>query len=119
MRRAMRHAHERARGVDDLQTERVRAGQGPLRRAVRRHHDGQGLGASRIVRRRNSPGAEAGEDGVVVDEIAEDRQWRRVAVVNRELDGIANAETHPKVRRTEDSHTRARRQGAARVVSVR
>ena len=101
---AMRHVHERARRVHDLETERARAGHGPLRRAVRRHHDGPGRDQGRILRGRDPSGTQPGEDGVVVHEIAEDRQRRRVAPADRELDGIPNTETHSEVRCAQDFH---------------
>ena len=44
------------------------------------------------------------EDGGVVDEVAEDREGAGVRVLERERDGIANAETHAEVGRPEDAH---------------
>jgi len=37
------------------------------------------------------------KDGIVVDEIAEDRQRRRFGPPYREFDGVPNAEAHPEV----------------------
>ena len=102
--RPVRHVHERARRVHDLETEGARAGQGALRRAVRRDHDGPGRDLGRILRGRDPSGAQAGEDGVVMDEIAENRQRSRVAAAYRQVDGIANTETHAEVSRAQDFH---------------
>ena len=45
------------------------------------------------------------EDGGVVDEVTEDRQGAGVSVVERERDGIANAETHAEVGGSQDTQT--------------
>ena len=48
---------------------------------------------------------QAAEDGGVVDQVAEDRQRSGVGVVERECDGVADAEAHAEVGRAKDSHT--------------
>jgi hypothetical protein len=40
-----------------------------------------------------------------VDEVAENRQRAGVRVLERERDGVANAETHAQVGRSKDPHT--------------
>jgi hypothetical protein len=47
--RSMRHVHERARGVHDFETERARADQGALRRAVRGDHDADSAGSFAVA----------------------------------------------------------------------
>ena len=39
-----------------------------------------------------------------MDEVAEDREGASVGVLERERDGVANAETHAKVCRSEEAH---------------
>jgi hypothetical protein len=39
-----------------------------------------------------------------VDEIAKDREGAGVSVIERKRDGIANAEAHAEVRRSNDTH---------------
>src|ERR671913_2516324 len=45
------------------------------------------------------------EDGRVVDEVAENRQWAGVGLLQRERDGVAHAEAHAEVGRSHDAHT--------------
>ena len=40
-----------------------------------------------------------------MDQVTEDRQWAGVGVLERERDGIANAEAHAEVGRSKDTHT--------------
>ena len=47
---------------------------------------------------------ERAQDGGVVDEVAEDREWAGFGVLKRERDGIANAEAHAEVCRPDDAH---------------
>jgi len=49
-------------------------------------------------------GLEGVQDGGVVDEVAEDRERALVSLVERERDGIANAEAHAEMGRSEDLH---------------
>jgi hypothetical protein len=72
---------------------------------VRGDHDRVRRGAGRIVRAGSAAGAQAGEHDVVVDEIAEDGQRRRVDLADRQLDGITNPETYAQLRRAQDSHS--------------
>ena len=44
------------------------------------------------------------QDAGVVDQVTEDRQWAGVGVLERERDGIANAEAHAEVGRSKDTH---------------
>ena len=57
-----------------------------------------------VLRDRDALRLEGAEDGGVVDEVAEDREGAGVGVLERERDGIANAEAHAEVGRSEDTH---------------
>ena len=40
-----------------------------------------------------------------MDQVTEDRQWAGVSVLERERDGVANAEAHAEVGRSKNTHT--------------
>src|SRR5204863_500433 len=48
---------------------------------------------------------ERAQDGGVVDEIAEDREGPGVGVLERERDGVADAEAHAEMSRPKDAHS--------------
>ena len=106
---AVRDMNERAGGFDHREPQRARSREGPIRRAVGRHHDGLGFHSGHIVRDRDALRFEGREDGGVVDEVAEDREGTGVGVLERQRDGIADAEAHAEVGGAEDPH---RRQGS-------
>ena len=54
--RPMRHLHERAGGLDDLQAERAGVGQRPFGSPMRSHHHGLRCHARRLIGGRNPPG---------------------------------------------------------------
>ena len=58
-----------------------------------------------VLRDRDALRFEGAQDGGVVDEVAEDGEGAGVGVLERERDGIADAETHAEVGRPEDPHT--------------
>jgi len=58
-----------------------------------------------VLRDRDALRLEGAQDGGVVDEVTEDREGAGVSVLERERDGIANAETHAEAGRPEDAHT--------------
>jgi hypothetical protein len=58
-----------------------------------------------VLRDRDALRLEGGQDGGVVDEVTEDREGAGIGVLERERDGIANAETHAEVGRSEDTHS--------------
>ena len=58
-----------------------------------------------VLRDRDALRLEGAEDGGVVHEVAEDREGAGVSVLERERDGVADAETHAEVGGTEDLHT--------------
>ena len=47
---------------------------------------------------------EGAEDGGVMDEVTEDRERPGVSVLERERDGITNAETHAEMGSSENAH---------------
>ena len=47
---------------------------------------------------------EALQDGRVVDEVTEDREGAGIGAIERERDGIANAEAHAEMGGSQDSH---------------
>src|SRR5205814_8157952 len=77
----------------------------PLGRAVGRHHQGRRLDVCDVLGDRDTLRLEGAQDGGVVDEVPEDREGAGVSVLERERDGIANAETHAEVGRSEKTHT--------------
>ena len=102
---AVRDVYERARGFDHRQPQGAGPREGPLGRAVGRHHQGRRLDVCDVLRDRDALRLEGAQDGGVVDEVTEDREGAGVSVLERERDGIANAETHAEVGRSEDAHT--------------
>ncbi len=101
---AVRDVYERARGFDHRQPQGAGPREGPLGRAVGRHHQGRCLDVCDVLSDRDALRLEGAQDGRVVDEVAEDREGAGVRVLERERDGIANAETHAEVGRPEDPH---------------
>ena len=102
---AVRDVDERARGFDHRQPQGAGSREGPLGRAVGRHHHGRRLDVGDVLRDRDALRLEGAQDGGVVDEVAEDREGAGVRVLERERDGIANAEAHAEVGGSEDPHT--------------
>jgi hypothetical protein len=70
-----------------------------------RHHQGRRPDVCDVLRDRDAPRLEGAQDGGVVDEVTEDREGAGVSVLERERDGVANAETHAEVSGSEDAHT--------------
>ena len=102
---AMRDVHQRTGRFDDRQSERACTGQGPLGCAMGRHHHGGGGDVGEVLRHGDAPGLESAQDGGIVNEVAQDGQGAGVGMLERERDGIANAEAHAEVGRSEDTHT--------------
>ena len=102
---AVRDVDERARGFDHRQPQGAGPREGPLGRAVGRHHHGRRLDVCDVLRDRDALRLEGAQDGGVVDEVTEDGEGAGVSVLERERDGIANAETHAEVGGSEDAHT--------------
>ena len=102
----VRHTHKRARGFDDGQPESAGARQGPLRRAVSRHHHDGCVDVCGVVRDRNAPGLENAQDSGIVHELTENRKRAGVRVRQRERDGVSYAEAHAEMGRPKDTHTR-------------
>jgi len=101
---AVRDADERARGFDYRESQGAGPREGPLGRAVGRHHQGRRLDVCNVLRDRDALRLEGAQDGGVVDEVTEDREGAGVGVLEREPDGIANAETHAEVGGSDDAH---------------
>ena len=58
-----------------------------------------------VVRNRDALRLERAQDGGVVDEVAENREGTGIRLLEREPDGIANAEAHTEVSGSDDAHT--------------
>ena len=101
---AVRDAYERARGFDHRQAQGAGPREGPLGRTVGRHHHRRRLDVCDILRDRDALRLEGAQDGGVVDEVTEDRERAGVGVLERERDGIANAEAHAEVGRADYPH---------------
>ena len=102
----MRDGDERACGFYHREAQGAGAGDRPLGCAVRGHHQRRRSDICDVVRDPDPFRRERAEDRGVMDEVAENRERAGVCVLEGERDGIANAETHAEVGRTEDSHTR-------------
>ena len=100
----MRDVDERAGGFDHRQPQGLGSREGPLGRAVSRHHHGRRLDVFDFLRDGDALRLQSAQDGWIVDEVTEDREWAGVAVLERERDGIANAETHAKAGGAKDTH---------------
>jgi hypothetical protein len=103
--RTVRNPHERAGGFDHRQPQGAAAGETPLGRAVGRDHHGRRRDGCDVLGDRDALRLEPVQDGWVVDQVTKDRQWAGVGVLERERDGIANAEAHAEVGRSKDMHT--------------
>src|SRR5439155_14306703 len=89
---------------DHRQPQSATQREGPLRRAMGRHHQGRRPDVCDVLRDRDALRLEGAQDGGVVDEVTEDREGTGVRVLERELDGIANAEAHAEVGGSDDTH---------------
>ena len=69
-----------------------------------RHHQRRRLDVCDVVRDRDTLRREGAQDGGVVDEIAEDRERAGISLLERERDGIANAEAHAQAGGSKDLH---------------
>jgi len=101
---AMGDVHERARGFDHGQPQCAGPSERSLGRAMGRHHHGWRRDIGDVLRYRDAFRIECAQDRGVVYEVAEDGEGTGVGVLQRERDGIADAETHPEVGGTEDAH---------------
>ena len=101
----VRDVDERAGGFDHRQPESAGLREGPRRRAVGGHHQCRRLDVCDVLRDRDAFRLEGGQDRGIVDEVAEDREGAGISVLERERDGIANAEAHAEVGRSDDMHT--------------
>ena len=101
---AVRDVDERAGGFDHVEPQ----GAGPRERApgraVGRHHQRRRPDVGEVLRDGDALRLEGGQHGGVVDEVAEDRERAGVGVVEGEGDGVADAEAHAEVGRSEDTH---------------
>ena len=95
--RTVRDPHEGARGFDHRQPQGAAASEAALGRAVGGHHQGRRLDRGDVLRDRDALRLEPVQHGRVVDQVSEDRQWAGVSMLERERDGIANAEAHAEV----------------------
>jgi hypothetical protein len=77
---------------------------------VGRHHQRWRPDIGGVLRDRDALGLQAAQDGWVVDQVAQDRERAGVGVLDRELDGVADAKAHAEVDRPEDFHTALRPQ---------
>ena len=102
---AVRDVDERAGGFDHRQPEGAGPREGPRGRAVGGHHQRRRLDVCDVLRDRDAFRLERAQDGGVVDEVAEDREGAGISVLERERDGIANAEAHAEVGGSKDTHT--------------
>jgi hypothetical protein len=57
-----------------------------------------------VLRDRDALELQGTQNGWVVNEVAENREWTGVGLRECERDGIANAETHAEVFSAEDLH---------------
>ena len=71
---------------------------------MRGDHQRRCLDVGDVMRDRDALRFERAQNGGVVDEVAEDREWPRVGVLDRERDCIANTETHAEVSGSENPH---------------
>ena len=57
-----------------------------------------------VLRDRDALRLEGAQDGGIVDEVTEDREGAGISVLERERDGIANAEAHAEMGCSKDLH---------------
>ena len=96
--------HERARGFDDGEPERSRAGERALGRPVRRDHDGAGFDLRDVAGRDDPLLGEGVQHGGVVHQVAEDGERPRLGVLEGQGNSVTNAEAHAKVGGPKDPH---------------
>ena len=102
---AMRDVHQRAGGFDHRQSHRAGPGEGSIGGAVGRDHDVAVWTCVTSWAMAMPFASQGAEDRGVVNEVTEDRQRTGVSMGVRELDRIADAETHAEVGRAKDLHT--------------
>jgi hypothetical protein len=102
---AVRGVNERAGGFDHGQPQGAGPREGLPGRAVGRHHQRRRLDVCHVLCDRDALRFEGPEDGGVVDEVAEDGEGAGVGMLERQRDGIANAEAHAEVGCPDDTHT--------------
>ena len=103
--RPMRDANQRTGRLDDGQPQSAGASERPLRRPMRGHHHRRRLDLCDVLRDRDALRLEGGQDGGVVNEVAQNRDGSGVGVLGGERDGVANAETHAEVAGADKPHT--------------
>ena len=92
--RPVRDVDERAGRLDDIQAERPRVRQRPLRRAVGGDHDALRPHLRGLVRDGDAPGAQVFQHGRVVHQVAENGERRGAGLFERQRDRVAHAEAH-------------------------
>jgi hypothetical protein len=102
---AVRDVDEGARRLDDRQPQGAGPRERALGRAVGGYHQGRRGDLRDVLGDGDAFCLEGAQDGGIVDEIAENREWAGVGVFEREGDGVAHAETHAQMSRPEDPHT--------------
>ena len=100
----MRNVYERARGFDDGQPQGAGPRESSPGRAVGRDHQRRRPDVCDVLRNSDALRLESAQHSGVVDEVTEDREGAGGSVLQRERDGIVNAETHAEVGRPEDAH---------------
>jgi hypothetical protein len=102
---SMRESDERAGAFKDFEAMFARMGNGALGSAVGCDHCDGRLDASGIGFEADALPSEVVENGLVVDEFAEDGEWLLFRLGLSESDGVANAEAHTEMICFEDLHS--------------
>ena len=96
--------HQRARGFDDVEPTVDYVSDGALGTAVRGDDDGVGFHLCQVGGKTETPVPQRLQNGIVVDEFAENCGRLAFGLAMRERDGVANPETHAKMSGAKDLH---------------
>ena len=100
----MGEVHQRARGFQHFQTVPARGLDGALGSAVGGDHDGRRGHAVRLLLKPDALAAHLGEDGLIMDEVAQDGERLMPGGGGGERDGVADPKAHAQMFGAKDFH---------------
>jgi len=83
----------------------ARARERPLGGAVGGDHQRRRGDLGDVLGDRDPLRVQRAQDGGIVDEVSENREWTGVGALERERDGVADAEAHAEMDRSQDTHS--------------
>jgi hypothetical protein len=102
--RPVRDADEGTRRFHDRKPERAGTRKCAFGRPMGGNHHRRRPDVLHVPRDGDAFGVQGAKDRGVVDEVAENRQRTGICAIEGKIDGVANAETHAKVKGAENTH---------------